>query len=267
VESQASVSQKRPDELLIIADPVDALLGGVGDLDDGVAGEVGQLHSLQVRPQVLHRVEFGGIRRQPLDREPVVLGGQPVRHGVAAVRAEPTDVGQHHRAHRRMPWEVHAEGLAHGAADAVGADRPSGPPCPNAAVAAAYLEVTPSASCRTPTTSAPPTTVQATPAAARSPASSRPVGPAHTTATSTSVPAMSSLHRRDQRAGWPVVSRRCRGRRPALPAGAWLILRICGAAGSRRGSWFGCRRSTWHTRPPTGSWSDRRRRTRTAGSP
>ena len=39
----------------------------------------------------------------------------------------------------------------------------------------------------------------------------------------------------------------------------------CGA-GSRRGSWCGCRRSTSRTTPPSGSWSGRRTRTRTGGS-
>ena len=53
--------QERPDQLLVIADPVDALLGCIGDLHDGVAGEVGQLHPLQVGPQPFHRVELGRI--------------------------------------------------------------------------------------------------------------------------------------------------------------------------------------------------------------
>jgi hypothetical protein len=44
VEGQAAVGQEGPDQLLVTADPPDALFGGVGDLDDGVAGEVGQLH-------------------------------------------------------------------------------------------------------------------------------------------------------------------------------------------------------------------------------
>jgi hypothetical protein len=48
VEGQAGVGQERPDQLLVVADPVDALLGSIGDLDDLIAGEVGQLHGLEV---------------------------------------------------------------------------------------------------------------------------------------------------------------------------------------------------------------------------
>ena len=47
-----------------------ALLGGVGHLDDGVAGEVGHLHALQVRPEVLDGVQCGRIGRQPLHLQP-----------------------------------------------------------------------------------------------------------------------------------------------------------------------------------------------------
>jgi pimeloyl-ACP methyl ester carboxylesterase len=46
------VGQQRPDQLLVITDPANTLLGGVGHLHDGVAGEVGQLDALQVRPEV-----------------------------------------------------------------------------------------------------------------------------------------------------------------------------------------------------------------------
>jgi hypothetical protein len=42
------MGQERPDQLLVVTDPVDALLGGIGDLDDLIAGEVGQLHGLEV---------------------------------------------------------------------------------------------------------------------------------------------------------------------------------------------------------------------------
>jgi hypothetical protein len=38
---------------------LDAVVGLVGDLGDGVAGAVGQLHTLEVGLQVLDRVELG----------------------------------------------------------------------------------------------------------------------------------------------------------------------------------------------------------------
>jgi hypothetical protein len=63
VEGQAGVGQERPHQLLGITDPPDALLGGVDHLNDGVAGEVGQLHALQVRPQVFDGVQLGRIGR------------------------------------------------------------------------------------------------------------------------------------------------------------------------------------------------------------
>jgi hypothetical protein len=37
------------------------LLGGCQYLGDGVAGKVGQLHSLQVGPPPLDRVQVGGV--------------------------------------------------------------------------------------------------------------------------------------------------------------------------------------------------------------
>ena len=58
------------------ADPLDAVLGLAGDLGDGVAGVVGQLRTLQVRPEVLDRVELGRVGGQPLGGQPAVLGIQ-----------------------------------------------------------------------------------------------------------------------------------------------------------------------------------------------
>ena len=48
------------------ADPGDALLGGCQYLGDRVAGKVGQLHSLQVGPQPLDRVQVVGVGGQIL---------------------------------------------------------------------------------------------------------------------------------------------------------------------------------------------------------
>ena len=90
VEGQAGVGQERPGQLLVITDPPDPPLGGVGHLDDGVAGEVGQLHALEVRPQLFDRVELGRIGRQPFHLQPGLLGGQPGAQVVAPVRPSPS---------------------------------------------------------------------------------------------------------------------------------------------------------------------------------
>jgi hypothetical protein len=45
------------------ADAVDAPLGRGGDLVEALAGQVGQVHALEARPQRLDRVEFRGRRR------------------------------------------------------------------------------------------------------------------------------------------------------------------------------------------------------------
>ena len=60
-----------------MADPADSLPGGLKDLGDGVAAQVGQLHALQVGPQPLHRVQVVGITGQVLHGEPVPLALQP----------------------------------------------------------------------------------------------------------------------------------------------------------------------------------------------
>jgi hypothetical protein len=63
----ARCGQESDDQAIAVADALDASLGLVGDLGEGVAGEVGQLAALEVRPQVLDRVELGGVGGQPRD--------------------------------------------------------------------------------------------------------------------------------------------------------------------------------------------------------
>ena len=55
------MSQEPHHQRVAVADPLDALLGLVGDLGHGVGGAVGQLGALEVGPQVLDRVELGGV--------------------------------------------------------------------------------------------------------------------------------------------------------------------------------------------------------------
>jgi hypothetical protein len=53
------VGKEPDDQAVAVADPLDAVLGLVGDLGDGVAATVGQRASLEVGPQVLDRVQLG----------------------------------------------------------------------------------------------------------------------------------------------------------------------------------------------------------------
>jgi hypothetical protein len=59
VEGEAGVGQEPEDQILVLADTLDALGGGVGDFGQGGRGEVGQLQVLEVGPQVFDRVELG----------------------------------------------------------------------------------------------------------------------------------------------------------------------------------------------------------------
>jgi hypothetical protein len=53
------VGEEADDQAVAVADPLDVVPGLVGDLGDGVAANVGQLHVLEVGPQALDRVELG----------------------------------------------------------------------------------------------------------------------------------------------------------------------------------------------------------------
>ena len=52
------MGQEPDHQAVAVADPLDAVLGLVGNLGDGVAGAVGQLAALEVGPQVFDRVEL-----------------------------------------------------------------------------------------------------------------------------------------------------------------------------------------------------------------
>jgi len=70
-------------------DALDAPLGRRGDLGEGVAGQVGQFHALEVGPQRLDRVQFGRMTGQWLHHQPGPLPPQPGPHRVAAVGGQP----------------------------------------------------------------------------------------------------------------------------------------------------------------------------------
>jgi len=46
------------------------LAGMITELSEVMGAEVGQLMMFPIAPDVLYRIEFGGVARQPLDREP-----------------------------------------------------------------------------------------------------------------------------------------------------------------------------------------------------
>jgi hypothetical protein len=65
---------KEPDhQAVALADSLDAVFGGVGNLGQGGRRQVGQLQVLEVGPQVLDWVELGGIGGQPLSSQPIAL--------------------------------------------------------------------------------------------------------------------------------------------------------------------------------------------------
>jgi hypothetical protein len=55
------VGEEADHQAVTVADPLDAVVGLVGDMGDGVAGAVGQLAALQVGPQVLDGIELRGV--------------------------------------------------------------------------------------------------------------------------------------------------------------------------------------------------------------
>jgi hypothetical protein len=78
------------------ADEAEAELGDGDDLLGGLGAQVGQLAAFQIGPQALDRVELGGVRRQELQLQPLVLGSalegeqQPGPRPVRAVGQQPS---------------------------------------------------------------------------------------------------------------------------------------------------------------------------------
>ena len=60
------MGQEPDDQVLVLADPLDALGGGIGHVGQGGTREVGQLEVLEVGPQVLDRVQLGRGGGEPL---------------------------------------------------------------------------------------------------------------------------------------------------------------------------------------------------------
>jgi hypothetical protein len=55
------VGQEPDHQVLVLADPLDALGGGIGHVGQGGTREVGQLEVLKVGPQVFDWVELGRV--------------------------------------------------------------------------------------------------------------------------------------------------------------------------------------------------------------
>jgi hypothetical protein len=53
------VGQEPDDQILGLADPLDAVFGGVGDLSQRRGGPIGELNALEVGPQVFDRIQLG----------------------------------------------------------------------------------------------------------------------------------------------------------------------------------------------------------------
>ena len=88
VEGQAGMGQEPDHEVLVLADTLDALGGGVGDLGQGSRGQIRQLDVLEVGSEDADRAQFGGIGREPLGTEPVALAVELGPHPVAPVSRE-----------------------------------------------------------------------------------------------------------------------------------------------------------------------------------
>ena len=73
----------------LAADAAEPLVDDLLGLADGVETEVGQLPALQVAPDLLDRIEIGGVARQPLDDQPLPLLPEEGLHGPAAVGRKP----------------------------------------------------------------------------------------------------------------------------------------------------------------------------------
>jgi hypothetical protein len=66
VEGEAGVGQEPDHQIVALADSLDALFGGVGDLGQGGRGPIRQLDILEVGPEVFDRVQLGGVGGEPL---------------------------------------------------------------------------------------------------------------------------------------------------------------------------------------------------------
>jgi hypothetical protein len=66
VEGEAGVGREPDHQVLVLADPLDALGGGIGHVGQGGTREVGQLQVLEAGPQVFDRVQLGRVGGEPL---------------------------------------------------------------------------------------------------------------------------------------------------------------------------------------------------------
>ena len=69
----------------LVADAAEPLVDNLLRFADGVQAEVGQLAALQVSPDLLDRVEVGGVSREPFDDQPFSLLLEEGLHDPAAM--------------------------------------------------------------------------------------------------------------------------------------------------------------------------------------
>jgi hypothetical protein len=77
------------------------IIGGVGDIGEVVAGEVGEFALIERRPQQFHRVHLGSIGGQSFKGKRVLLGG-PGPYSPAPVRGQAVPGQDHSLAARTL---------------------------------------------------------------------------------------------------------------------------------------------------------------------
>src|SRR5208337_610837 len=82
------------------AHPPKRVASMITELTEVVGAEVGQLMMFPIAPDVLHRIEFGGITRQLLDREPTPLGADKFADQSCPMLWQPVPD------HQQLAWQM-----------------------------------------------------------------------------------------------------------------------------------------------------------------
>src|ERR1700674_3210341 len=108
MEGQACLVDEAEEELLRTPYLGNAALGCVGHFLDRVPTAVGQVMSLQLRPEALDRVELRRIGGPTLHPQPKALGGEKGAHAPTPVAVEAAP-----QQRRAVAAELHADLLDH----------------------------------------------------------------------------------------------------------------------------------------------------------
>src|SRR6202035_4158308 len=79
----------------------------ITELSEVMGAEVRQLMMFPIAPDVLYRIEFGGVARQPLDREPTALHAEKFADQPRPMCRKP--VPDHHQLAGQMTQQVTEE--------------------------------------------------------------------------------------------------------------------------------------------------------------